>query len=224
LRATAVGAARTAEELGKAFPEYRLIDSSGDHVVPEIGSQAVLVVATPGGEPVATGGYAAAALLDADLMLARPELRTAEDTLRRWFQVSALVRPEGRIVVAGNAAHPVVQALIRSDPAGFASRELLERLAAHLPPAWPVAEISGEPTAVTAFLERLTLPAAAELLGPMPVFPPNAPGEQTIRAIVRIPPGGLRPLAAALKSAAAASSAAKVPALYTVSINPINFR
>ena len=42
------------------------------------------MVATPGAEPVAEGGYAAVVLLDTWMLLARADLRAAEEALRRW--------------------------------------------------------------------------------------------------------------------------------------------
>ena len=48
-----------------------------------------LVVATPGAEPVAEGGYAAALLLDGDALLGRRDLRAEEEALRRWLNAAA---------------------------------------------------------------------------------------------------------------------------------------
>ena len=98
------------------------------------------MVATPGAEPVADGGYAAVLLLDTWLLLAAPDLRAGEEALRRWLDAAALARSGaagGRVVVVGDPAHPALQALVRWDPAGFAGRELAERPSAHLPPASP---------------------------------------------------------------------------------------
>ena len=55
-----------------------------------------LVIATPGAEPRAAGGYAAALLLDGWALLGRPSLRAAEEALRRWLNAAALVRPGRR--------------------------------------------------------------------------------------------------------------------------------
>ncbi|MDR1355158.1 MAG: primosomal protein N' [Propionibacteriaceae bacterium] len=216
LRATAIGATRTAEELGKAFPNHQLVDSSGTHVITEVGSQPVLVVATPGAEPFAAKGYAAAVVLDADRMLARPALRTAEEVLRCWLNLCALVRPTGQVMIAGNAGHPTIQALIRCDPVGFAARELLERREAHLPPVWPTAELTGQSEALTQFMARLVAPNGSEVLGPVYTA-------QTARAIVRANPGKLAELVAQLRQAAVAGSAANAPGAYRIAINPVHF-
>src|SRR5262249_9155368 len=72
LRAVVVGARRTAEELGRVYPGIAVKTSGGGRVLARVGDQPALVVATPGAEPVADGGYAAAVLLDGWLMLSRP--------------------------------------------------------------------------------------------------------------------------------------------------------
>ena len=82
-RYSAAGATRTAEELGRAFPNVPVISSAGDHVRASVGPEPALVVATPGAEPVAFGGYAAALLLDADKMLRFDSLRAPEELEER---------------------------------------------------------------------------------------------------------------------------------------------
>ena len=47
----------------------------------------------PRAEPPAAGGYGAALLLDGWALLSRPDLRVAEETLRRWLAAAALVVP-----------------------------------------------------------------------------------------------------------------------------------
>ncbi|MEV7431262.1 primosomal protein N' [Nocardioides sp. NPDC092400] len=181
LRAPVVGDARTAEELGRALPSTRVLTSSRDRVLATVDARPAVVVATPGAEPVAEGGYAAVVLLDAWLLLGRTDLRTEEEALRRWSDAVGLVRPGGRAVVVGDPAHPAVQALVRWDPSGFAARETAERQEAHLPPASRLATITGEPGAVDDALTLLDLPEAGEVLGPVPT------GEQEVRAVVRVP-------------------------------------
>ena len=162
-----LGDARTAEELGRAFPGTTVRSSSGDRVRATVPDRPDIVVATPGAEPVAEGGYAAVVLLDTWLTLARVDLRAAEEALRRWLNAAALVRPGGRVLAVGDPAHPALQALVRWDPAGFAERETAERQEAHLPPASRLATITGDPGAVDDALTLLAAPAAAEVLGPV---------------------------------------------------------
>jgi primosomal protein N' (replication factor Y) len=181
LRAPVLGDARTAEELGRAFPGVRVLTSSGDRVLATVPAGRAIVVATPGAEPVAAEGYAAVVLLDTWLLLGRPDLRTEEEALRRWSDALALVAPGGRGVVAGDPAHPALQALVRWDQPGFARREAAQRSEAHLPPASRLATITGEPGALDDALTLLAAPASAEVLGPVPT------GEEQWRAVVRVP-------------------------------------
>ncbi len=145
-----LGDARTAEELGRALPGVRVLQSSsGERVLAEVRASRPVVVATPGAEPVADGGYAAVVLLDTWLLLGRADLRAAEEALRRWADAAALVRRPGdggRVLAVGDAAEPALQALVRWDPGGLARREIDERISAHLPPSSRVATVQGCPT------------------------------------------------------------------------------
>ncbi|MEU7119589.1 primosomal protein N' [Streptomyces zaomyceticus] len=216
LRAQVVGARRTAEELGRAFPAVPVRTSGRDHVLDSVPGRPALVVSTPGAEPVAEGGYAAALLLDGWAMLGRPDLRAGEEALRRWIDAASLVRgqPEGGtvVVVAEPTLRPV-QALVRWDPVGHARRELAERAELGFPPVSRMAAVTGPPEAVEGFLAGAGLPMDAEILGPvpLPVVRPGGPrrpgdpppGEQWDRALVRVPPGSGAALASALKQARA---------------------
>ena len=177
LRALVTGAARTAEELGRAFPGVPVRTSGGQHVLAAVPAEPALVIATPGAEPVAEEGYAAALLLDGWALLGRPSLRAAEEALRRWLNAAALVRPAGPVVVLAEATLPAVQALIRWDPVNFSERELAERAELGFPPAVRMASVTGTPAAVADFVGAAGLPAQAEVLGPVPVetAPPGTP-------------------------------------------------
>ena len=178
-RYSAAGATRTAEELGRAFPNVPVISSAGDHVRASVGPEPALVVATPGAEPVAFGGYAAALLLDADKMLRFDSLRAPEAALRRWLNAAALVRPaalEGTVVTTASPS-PVEQALVRWDPAWFARRELEERSQTGLPPAVRTAAVTGAEADVRAFIEEFLGSSTLEervreqlrIVGPVPL-------------------------------------------------------
>lgn len=217
LRAQIVGARRTAEELGRAFPAVPVRTSGRDHILDSVSDQPALVVSTPGAEPVAEGGYAAALLLDGWAMVGRPDLRAGEEALRRWTAAAALVRgqPEGGtvVIVAEPTLRPV-QALVRWDPVGHARRELADRAELGFPPVSRMASVTGTAEALAAFLAAAELPADAQVLGPVPVpggepgrprRPSDAPvGEAWERALIRVPPGSGAALAAALKGAQAA--------------------
>lgn len=142
IRAASIGAERTAEELGQAFPKVSVISSTGAKPVKKIPGKPALVVATPGVEPFAEDGYAAVLLLDADKMMARDSLRNAEEVVARWFAAASMARSSGVVVLTGDPS-PAGAALVRYDPAGFAERELAERREVGLPPAVRSAVVSG---------------------------------------------------------------------------------
>jgi primosomal protein N' (replication factor Y) len=233
LRAAVVGARRTAEELGRAFPGVVLRTSTGPDVLPAVGPGPALVVATPGAEPPAEGGYAAALLLDAWALLGLPLLRAGEEAVRRWLAATALVRPAaqgGRVVLVGAAAglRPV-QALLRADPVGFARAELADREAAGFPPAVRLAELTGAPADVAELLALADLPAGLDRLGPVAVAPPGPPdgpggqpGDGSVRALLRVPHADGPALTAALHAAAAVRSARRSGRPVRVRVDPVD--
>jgi primosomal protein N' (replication factor Y) (superfamily II helicase) len=227
LRAVVTGARRTAEELGRAFAGFPVLSSGGSQVLDRVGSDPAVVVATPGAEPVAIGGYAGAVLLDGWAVLGLATLRAAEEALRRWMNAAALVRPAadgGSVVVVADGAQPAVQALIRWDPATHADRELAERTELRFPPASRMASVSGPEQAVAALLKVLELPGRAELLGPLPAADgragPAGPGGGTIRYLARAPRSEGTALALALRAGQAVRSAAKEPGAVRVQLDP----
>jgi primosomal protein N' (replication factor Y) len=244
LRASVAGAGRTAEELGRAFPGSTVRRSGGG--APVLGTVAArpdLVVATPGAEPVAAGGYGAALLLDGWAQLGRPDLRVAEETLRRWLGAAALVVPHsagGRVVVMAEADEPVVQALVRWDPGGYAAGELAGRAEVGFPPAVRMAAVEGSPAAVAEVLGELGVgrpeldlgpvagdgaPPALEVLGPVELEPPAGAGsagaEPRERALLRVPRSEGKALATALHAAQAARTARKAADPVRIRLDPM---
>ncbi len=247
VRATAVGAGRTAEEIGRAFPGTPILTSSGAAGRADVPDAPAIVVATPGSEPVAPTGYGAALLLDGRLLLGRPDLRAAEETLRRWMGAAALVRPHregGQVVVAVESALPTVQALIRWDPAGHAETELSARRELGFPPAVAMAAIDGTQSATMDALDRLQLPPDAEVLGPVPLedadrpeadlddggadasgdlllgLDPGLPAGTRLRTLVRVPLAHRKALCASLQALAAGRSARKLGGGLRITLDP----
>ncbi|MFZ0718678.1 MAG: primosome assembly protein PriA, partial [Mycobacterium sp.] len=230
VRAVVVGARRTAEELGRAFPGTTVITSAGEAMVSEVDDRPALVVATPGAEPRATGGYGAALLLDSWALLGRQDLRAAEDTLRRWMAAAALVRPRGNngvVVVVAESSVPTVQSLIRWDPVGHADAELTARTEVALPPSVHMAALDGPADAVTGLLEEIRLPDGAELLGPVPLpvgarRPPGIAADVPVsRMLVRVHREQGLALAAELRRGVAVVSARQVHEPVRVQIDPL---
>ncbi len=203
LRAAVTGVRRTAEEIGRALPGYPVWTSGGGNVLDSVAAAPALVLATPGAEPVAEGGYGAVLLLDAWALLTRSDLRAGEETARRWFSAAALARPGGRVVVVADGALAQVQALIRWDPGWLADRELAERRQLGFPPTARMASLTGPAQAVADLLEHASLPEGAEVLGPLPV------GQEQERMLVRVRLSKGLELAEALHVAAGVRSARK---------------
>jgi primosomal protein N' (replication factor Y) (superfamily II helicase) len=84
----------------------------------------------------------------------------------------------GVVVLCGAPTHttlPVVEALVRWDPAWFAARELAERVELSLPPAVRMAQLVGPRAAVQHAVELAGLGPEVERLGPLPWAPPWSP-------------------------------------------------
>ncbi|MFE8885351.1 primosomal protein N' [Pseudarthrobacter enclensis] len=221
LRKGATGVLRTAEELGRAFPGKTVITSSGDQVKATVGTGKALVVATVGAEPVADGGYAAALLLDGDSLLRRESLRAGEDTVRRWFNAAALVRPasDGGMAVITAADTAAVGALLRWDPAGYARRELSLRAELQLPPAVRIASVTGPRAAVEHYAAAVTAELAASGIqlraaGPAPVLlaGPAAAGRagEDVRTLLFFPYGQAAAVVRVLRATRAAVAAKRL--------------
>jgi primosomal protein N' (replication factor Y) len=195
LRAVRLGSHRTAEELQAAFPEVNVrVSGSDTGVLRSVSSEPHIVVATVGAEPVADGGYGAAVLLDGNAMLARADLRSEEQTVRRWFNAVALVKAAddgGAVAVTADPAHRAVQALVRADPAGWALRELADREATGLPPASRAAVVFGASSAVDEFLATCTPKKTWRVLGPTSVETARTGGEVRVVVLAPIQDGAL---------------------------------
>jgi len=214
LRRGAAGVLRTAEELGRAFPGKTVITSSGDQVKARVGTAPALVVATIGAEPVADAGYAAALLLDGDSLLRRENLRAGEDTVRRWFNAAALVRPasDGGLVVVTADDSTATGALLRWDPAGFAARELALRQELNLPPAVRVASVTGPRADVLHFTGALGRSLELRAVGPSPLSVSAArqgaqAEEADVRTLLFIPYGQAAQATKEMRAVKAASAA-----------------
>ncbi|PFG43246.1 replication restart DNA helicase PriA [Isoptericola jiangsuensis] len=222
LRAVRVGSERTAEELGRAFsgvPVKVSASTAPGGVLDHVPARPAIVVATPGAEPVADDGYVAALLLDAAVSTAGTALTTATDAAHRWLAAAALVRPDGQVLLVGDAAPAPTAALVRADPAGLADRELAERRELDLPPAVRVAAVTGDPDAVRAVVGRLDLPPDA-VLGPVPVPDDAARLDEQVRVVARVPLTDGLDLARRLRASLAVRSARREGGRVRVQLDP----
>lgn len=227
LRRSVTGARRTAEELGRAFPGVPVVTSGAGEVRASVSSEPTLVIATPGAEPVADGGYAAALLLDAWALLDRADLNASIEALRRWTGAAALVHPRssgGAVVLAGVPEGPTslaVEALVRWDPAWLAQRELDERRVLSLPPAVRVARLVGSRRALDEAVSAIRQSVDVDVLGPLPI-PDHGSGEPAKhQTIVRVPLARGAALAASLAAVRSTRSARKDPEPLNIQVDSV---
>ncbi|AZZ48689.1 preprotein translocase subunit SecA [Rathayibacter rathayi] len=194
LRLVTLGAGRTAEELGRAFPGAKVIVADGQRPVLTLPAEPALVVATRGAEPRADGGYHAVLLLDGERMLARESLRVADDALRTWSNAAALARPGAPVLLVGVGGR-LATALATWRQAEYLRAELLERRALRFPPAVRLATVSGDAHAVAEALDALDEEDRQEVLGPVGLE------DGSVRAIVRFDYARGAEVAARLRSA-----------------------
>ncbi|WJZ02762.1 primosomal protein N' [Corynebacterium freiburgense] len=228
LRAVVLGAGRTAEELGRAFPGVKVVTSGGAHIIDSIGDGPQLVVATPGAEP--KGRYGALLLLDTWALLGRQDLRATEDTLAKWAAAATLVHRGGDVVIMANPGLSVVQSLIRWDMVQAAAFELAERREVDFPPAVRMAAIDAPGKTLDHFLELIELPEGGEILGPVDlplgVHLPGEYDEQKFgfpqRVLVRVPVVHGMKLGKALRAAQVARATRKDTLPLRVQIDPLH--
>ncbi|WP_230670485.1 primosomal protein N' [Rathayibacter sp. Leaf248] len=194
LRLVTLGAGRTAEELGRAFPGAKVVVADGQRPVLTLPDEPALVVATRGAEPRVDGGYHAVLLLDGERMLARESLRVADDALRTWSNAAALARPGAPVLLVGVGGR-IATALATWRQAEYLRAELLERRALRFPPAVRLATVSGDAHAVEEALDALDESDRHEVLGPVGLE------DGSVRAIVRFDYARGAEVAARLRSA-----------------------
>lgn len=212
LAAYSVGSERTTEEFGRAFPGVPVtLSNARVGIANTVGSEPRLVIATPGSEPIASGGYAAALILDAAVATARPELGAAAQALSRWLSAAALVRPAsdgGQVMILGEPDPGVAQACVAWDPAGWARKELLERASLCFPPAWRLARVTGTTNQLPALAKEVASRLEADMLGP-----------NDDQLLIRVPRDRGRALTTLLRDIQAERSAHKLEPL-RVEIDP----
>lgn len=209
VRHQGIGAERTREELGRAFPNVPVRVVDAEHPLDRVPETPQLLLVTPGAEP--DGRVPLAVVLDADAVLARHDLAAPVEALRRWSNVAALVEAAGRLLIVGASTAPTVQALVRSDPAGFAANELRQRASAGLPPALHAAVVEA-PAGSSAAAEIAEAAPASTVLGPVR----SGDGQ---RWIVLHPQ--LTTLVAAVRSVLGRRSAAKTIVGIGVRVDPL---
>jgi primosomal protein N' (replication factor Y) len=140
MKALRIGSHRTAEEIGRAFPGVGVVISgsqAAEGISVTVSSRPRIIVATPGAEPWADGGFAGALVLDSRYL--RGQGMDADIAfVRHASAIVARVRPAehgGHVMFAGGIDPEALHALAHWDLAHYAATILRERTALALPPA-----------------------------------------------------------------------------------------
>jgi len=155
LRNSQIGDERLVEELGRTFPNTRIISSNAQHRILEIDDEPVIVIATPGTEPVLKNGYSAGVIINSQVTLQRATLNAEEESRRRWFAFATLLRAEAELFIDSEYGNRNIQALVRWDGLGASVRELQERAVLSLPPFAKTVEVKGTHEAVAQVVRDL---------------------------------------------------------------------
>ena len=167
------GSIRHAEEIGRAFPGFAVINSDADRVAKEISDQKTLVIATSGMAPRYAQGYSAVVLLEGASFFSYSDLRGQERSREALFEAASKVRSGGEVLIAIDSSHPIVASLSTWSPAHMYKRELNELESLNLPPFYrsvfldvPVKEASAIAEGLKKSLLERRIPDSSRILGP----------------------------------------------------------
>lgn len=190
------GATRTVAEFGAAFPGLQLIEATGENKVLSVSGKKKIVIATPGAEPEAKGGYAAVIILDAGQTLNRDSLRAQEEAIRQWSNAIAKLSPSGRVVIVGVPSH-LGQRLALWQQTELARDELENRRELNFPPHLRIGSIEGPIDVISEIISEVKVDAV-EFLGPITIR--TKTGEQH-RLVMKYAYAAGAELAASLRAA-----------------------
>ena len=167
------GAIRHAEEIGRAFPGFPVINSDADTPIKEVTGKSSLVIATQGMAPRCEGGYSAAVLLEGGSFFSYSDLRGQERSREAFFEAAGQVKTGAPVLVAIDSSHPINAALASWNPAHMYKRELTDLESLDLPPftrSLTVDLNTSEASAVAEGFKKALLdsriPASTKVLGP----------------------------------------------------------
>lgn len=144
-RALRIGSRRTAQEIGKAFPNQAIVIASPEHEVSEITGNKI-VIALPGSEPEIKEKYAACVFLDAGYLLNSFKLDAEQQFLRIIAKSLAKVQTRetgGEALIVGSIPEELLNTLGRWDFLSWEKEQLQLRKELYLPPVATWFELTG---------------------------------------------------------------------------------
>ncbi|MFM2024755.1 MAG: hypothetical protein RLZZ56_768 [Actinomycetota bacterium] len=164
LRQGGAGVTRWAEQLGKSFPGVAIREVTAEQEQHLIPNKPTIVICTAGIEPIATGGFAGAVLLDCATQLNVDSLRAPEDALRSWLNALAFMR-EGAEAVAVGATPEVSKALTLGLVVETVDDIVSEREVLGFPPSKRFLSATGSKEVVDSLAEALENSSLVRVLG-----------------------------------------------------------
>lgn len=149
------GAKKIVEELGKAFPNERIILNTAEKPIDSSIEGRCIVVSTYGIEPEVKNGYGAIVLLDGEFLIARRFIRAEEETFNFWRRSLSFISSKGAVYLSLFESHPVVQSLIVGRIAIFMNAALRDREQVRIPPNNRVVKVLGEPRDISGLRSKL---------------------------------------------------------------------
>jgi len=193
------GSQRFAQEIGSAFPGRQITLSEGEHILSEYEKSDGIVIATPGGVPIAKNGYGAVVVLEADAYFSQSDIRAQERSRELLFSCGGYLAPDGALLVVIAHDNPILGPLAAWKPSLLSQRELRDRQEVSLPPFLraltldlPAKEIQQLARGLEAAQQENRLPLGARILGPIElkgamariiIMAPNEVGEVLVTFI-----------------------------------------
>jgi len=173
IHVAARGIDRFSEEIGRAFANYPIVNSTADHLVDDVTGAPALILATHGAQPNVKGGYSAVILLEGIRFFGHTHMRSQESARELFFASASLVSEGGQIAVVIDPSHPIVGALTRWNSAPMIRKELKEREELQLPPFYRFVIIESSTREATlikngfvAAVQDGRLPSSTKVIGP----------------------------------------------------------
>ena len=165
-RARVRGHQQIGVEIAAAFPKIPVFNCDAANPISRISAKPALIVATTEQEPVAEGGYAAALLLDAGMLLSLDRIWAAEEALRRWANAAAKVAPQGQVMLTGDPGERLAVTFKQRAFSKWASQELTERAEVGIPPTAALAIMRGNEAALQQVLAHASF-NDVQIVGPV---------------------------------------------------------
>lgn len=180
VRHSARGAGHTVADVGRLVPGARVVTSTAaESMATRDPQEQVVVVATPGAEPVVRGGYAAAVVLDPQDLWGRASELADFEALGALARVVSLVMPAKRggvVCVPTSDSQGLVAALSRWELAGVGAGLMAQRAELLLPPVVPSVRLVGQQHVVSEFVRELNPSGDTQVLGPVVTLTPDQHG------------------------------------------------